>query len=45
MLDLSSYLEMKDSARTYVEISRFVMSKIGELAEQDRASREKGFAL
>jgi 1-acyl-sn-glycerol-3-phosphate acyltransferase len=35
-LDLSEYLSMKDSARTYVEISRFVMAKIAELAEHDR---------
>jgi len=27
---------MKDQARTYVEISRFVMSKIKELGEEDR---------
>jgi 1-acyl-sn-glycerol-3-phosphate acyltransferase len=39
-LNFSEYLMMKDSARTYVEISRFVMSKIGELAEQDRAARQ-----
>lgn len=35
-LDLSDYLAKKDQARTYVEISRFVMSKIAELGEADR---------
>ena len=35
-LDLSDFLSRKDQARTYVEISRFVMSKIAELGEQDR---------
>jgi 1-acyl-sn-glycerol-3-phosphate acyltransferase len=35
-LDLSEQLSKKDQARTYVEISRFVMSKIAELGEQDR---------
>jgi len=35
-IDLSEYLGMKDSARTYVEISKFVMSKIAELGEQDK---------
>ena len=39
-LDLSSYLSMKDQARTYIEISRFVMSKIAELGEQDRAKQQ-----
>ena len=36
-LDLSPYLEKKDHVRTYKEISEFVMSKIAELGEQDRA--------
>jgi 1-acyl-sn-glycerol-3-phosphate acyltransferase len=35
-LELSEHLAKKDQARTYVEISKFVMSKIGELGEQDR---------
>ena len=35
-LDLADYLSRKDQARTYLEISRFVMSKIAELGEQDR---------
>jgi 1-acyl-sn-glycerol-3-phosphate acyltransferase len=40
-LDLTEYLAKKDQARTYVEISKFVMSKIAELGEQDRALRAK----
>src|SRR6185312_2092950 len=36
LLDLSEHLSKKDQARTYVEISRFVMSKIAELGEADR---------
>jgi 1-acyl-sn-glycerol-3-phosphate acyltransferase len=39
-LDLSSYLGKRDSMRTYKEISEFVMSKIAELGEQDRANCE-----
>jgi 1-acyl-sn-glycerol-3-phosphate acyltransferase len=35
-LDLADHLSKKDQARTYVDISRFVMSKIAELGEQDR---------
>jgi 1-acyl-sn-glycerol-3-phosphate acyltransferase len=35
-LDLTDYLSKKDQARTYLEISRFVMSKIAELGEEDR---------
>jgi len=35
-LDLSDYLAKPDRARTYIEISKFVMSKIAELGEQDR---------
>ena len=35
-LDLTEHLAKKDQARTYVEISKFVMSKIAELGEQDR---------
>ncbi|HSS19472.1 MAG TPA: lysophospholipid acyltransferase family protein [Pyrinomonadaceae bacterium] len=34
-LDLADYLSKKDGARTYVEISKFVMSKIAELGEHD----------
>ncbi len=36
-LDLSEFLAKKDRVRTYKEISDFVMSKIAELGEQDRA--------
>ena len=39
-LNLSSYLSMKDQARTYIEISRLVMSKIAELGEQDRTMQQ-----
>ncbi len=39
-LDLSNYLPKKDQVRTYKEISEFVMSKIAELGEQDRAIRQ-----
>ena len=35
-LDLTDYLSRKDQARTYIEISRFAMSKIAELGEHDR---------
>ncbi len=35
-MDLAEYLSRRDSARTYVEISRHVMSKIAELGEIDR---------
>ncbi|MCA1574323.1 MAG: 1-acyl-sn-glycerol-3-phosphate acyltransferase [Acidobacteria bacterium] len=35
-LDLSDYLSRKDRARTYREISKFAMSKIAELGEEDR---------
>ncbi|HUS12803.1 MAG TPA: lysophospholipid acyltransferase family protein [Pyrinomonadaceae bacterium] len=35
-LDVSSYLAKPDRARTYIEISKFVMSKIAELGEEDR---------
>ncbi|HYY98049.1 MAG TPA: lysophospholipid acyltransferase family protein [Pyrinomonadaceae bacterium] len=37
-LDLSEFYDRRDSARTYTEIASFVMSKIAELGEQDRAS-------
>ena len=37
-LDLSEFYERRDSVRTYKEIADFVMSKIAELGEQDRAS-------
>jgi 1-acyl-sn-glycerol-3-phosphate acyltransferase len=36
-LDLSEFLSKKDHVRTYKEISEFVMSKIIELGEEDRA--------
>jgi 1-acyl-sn-glycerol-3-phosphate acyltransferase len=36
-LDLARFREMKDHVRTYKEIGEFVMSKIRELAEHDRA--------
>ncbi|HEV2827086.1 MAG TPA: lysophospholipid acyltransferase family protein [Pyrinomonadaceae bacterium] len=35
-LDLSDYLTKPDRARIYIEISKFVMSKIAELGEEDR---------
>ena len=37
-IDFSDFYERRDSARTYMEIAGFVMSKIAELGEQDRAS-------
>ena len=36
-LDFSEFYGRRDSARTYMEIAAFVMSKIAELGEQDRA--------
>lgn len=36
MLDVSEFLAKKDQARTYIEISKFVISKIAELGEADR---------
>jgi 1-acyl-sn-glycerol-3-phosphate acyltransferase len=39
MLELSDFYERRDSVRTYKEIADFVMSKIAELGEQDRAAR------
>lgn len=38
MIDLSEYVSRPDRARTYIEISRFVMTKIAALAEQDLRS-------
>ncbi|HEX8708014.1 MAG TPA: lysophospholipid acyltransferase family protein [Pyrinomonadaceae bacterium] len=38
-LDLSAFLSKKDHVRTYKEISDFVMSKIAELGEEDRAAQ------
>lgn len=38
-IDFSEFYDRRDSARTYMEIAGFVMSKIAELGEQDRASR------
>ncbi len=37
-LDFSEFYERRDSVRTYKEIADFVMSKIAELGEQDRAA-------
>ena len=37
VIDLSDFLARKDRLRTYKEISEFVMQKIAELGEQDRA--------
>jgi 1-acyl-sn-glycerol-3-phosphate acyltransferase len=36
LLDYSEYLAKPDRPRTYIEISKFVMSKIQELGEKDR---------
>ena len=36
-LDLTAFLEKKDHVRTYKEIAEFVMQKITELGEEDRA--------
>ncbi|MCA1616326.1 MAG: 1-acyl-sn-glycerol-3-phosphate acyltransferase [Acidobacteria bacterium] len=36
-LDLSRFRDRRDGLRTYKEIGEFVMSRIAELAEQDRA--------
>ncbi|MDT5269656.1 MAG: 1-acyl-sn-glycerol-3-phosphate acyltransferase [Acidobacteriota bacterium] len=38
-LELSDFYDRRDSVRTYKEIADFVMSKIAELGEQDRAER------
>ena len=38
-LDFAEFYERRDSVRTYKEIADFVMSKIAELGEQDRAAR------
>jgi 1-acyl-sn-glycerol-3-phosphate acyltransferase len=38
-LELAEFYERRDSVRTYKEIADFVMSKIAELGEQDRAAR------
>jgi 1-acyl-sn-glycerol-3-phosphate acyltransferase len=38
-LDFAEFYDRRDSARTYMEIAAFVMSKIAELGEQDRAAR------
>jgi 1-acyl-sn-glycerol-3-phosphate acyltransferase len=37
-IDFSEFYSRRDSARTYMEIAGFVMSKIAELGEQDRAA-------
>jgi len=39
-LNLSTFLSKKDHVRTYKEISVFVMSKIADLGEQDRAIQQ-----
>ena len=36
-IDLSEFYEKRDSLRTHKEIADFLMSKIGELGEQDKA--------
>ncbi|HEU5235645.1 MAG TPA: hypothetical protein VFU37_00800, partial [Pyrinomonadaceae bacterium] len=36
-LDLSEFIVKKDHVRTYKEIGEFVMSKIAELGQRDRA--------
>ena len=41
-LDLTDYLSRKDQARTYLEISKFAMSKIAELGEQDCRLNSEG---
>ena len=41
-LDLSDFYGRRDSVRTYKEIADFVMSKIAELGEQDRAAYALG---
>ncbi|HEX6182768.1 MAG TPA: lysophospholipid acyltransferase family protein [Pyrinomonadaceae bacterium] len=38
-LELSDFYDRRDSARTYMEIAGFVMSKIAELGEHDRDAR------
>jgi 1-acyl-sn-glycerol-3-phosphate acyltransferase len=38
-LDFTEFYDRRDSVRTYKEIADFVMSKIAELGEQDRAAR------
>jgi 1-acyl-sn-glycerol-3-phosphate acyltransferase len=38
-IDFSEFQDKRDSVRTHMEIAEFVMSKIAELAEQDRAER------
>jgi 1-acyl-sn-glycerol-3-phosphate acyltransferase len=40
-LDLSDFIAKKDHVRTYKEIGEFLMSKIAELGEQDRAQYGK----
>jgi 1-acyl-sn-glycerol-3-phosphate acyltransferase len=38
-IDFSEFYDRRDSARTYMEIGAFAMSKIAELGEQDAAAR------
>jgi 1-acyl-sn-glycerol-3-phosphate acyltransferase len=40
-LELSEFMVKKDRVRTYKEIADFVMSKVAELGEEDRATFEK----
>lgn len=40
LIDFSSFLDKRDHARTYKEISEHVMHKIAALGEQDRAMQE-----
>jgi hypothetical protein len=35
---------MKDQARTYIDISRLVMSRIAELGEQDRTMQQSAIS-
>ena len=42
-LELGEFIAKKDHHRTYNEIGEFVMSKIGELGEQDRTLYGNGF--
>jgi 1-acyl-sn-glycerol-3-phosphate acyltransferase len=39
LIDFSEFQDKRDSVRTHMEIAELVMSKIAELAEQDRAER------
>jgi len=41
LIDFSQYYRRPDRARTYIEISNLVMSKIADLGEKDRALRHR----